>query len=668
MTQPAWQPKVQTHPHPPGEKGSSYSLEQVAKKAIAGCRDWRIQQWTGECLERSRREGWGFDVGKPHGRAQALLKAVQQKLWIPDPRNTEWIGGAHLMTCVDPSIPCFHGGDCDDLVSLLAACYLNVDLDTMICGHSYNDDQTLQHVLALVRPDKKWLYADPSSKMALGKGLKATRERLLDISTAEKVDLVCDDDVCVTEGLNRKVTPPPPSTGTFVGVDGLPLVLQPRTERPRTERPQLYILSQDSVPAAALEQTCVAPVDLSSSGIEQFAAECGMARAGDWFKSETGKELANYLKGGKPDWTRVASDAGSEVLGGLNVRGLFHDDGSVDWQAAFGEAGRITATALCTASGAGAAAGPVCGAVGEKIGQVVFGWVQGSFFDPSIIFLPPTIAEAKRVTYRYILDHEGPSVQRLLAVRSLAIATLTTAGKLTQIWNAALPKKTTFADTLALMNVQVPSGWTGTLGADLVEHPKSCNWTASPVGMLVDMQLKLPLTVSDDDTWMKAHDVDHGKIDPLPPVNQNAASYRVYTSAQQGDGTIAVIGSDPITPWQLTSKQVDFTCAGNVTTLLLTMPQPLYHWCWEASDDEFNTMTKNWMTRLEEGVARVRYQIGLQRPKNRPTAGGGGGDLLTLGFFAAAGYGAVKVFGPMLAGAGAKRAVRTTSRRPTRRR
>lgn len=194
------------------------SLEEVAKKAASGSSDPRIRAWSIECLEKARRAGKKVNTERP--RAEALLTAVQQKLWVPDPVGTEFMAGAHLTACVDKNAPCFHGGDCDDLCVLLGACFLSVGLHTMIVGHAYNAGKNIQHVLAAVRFEGKWHYADPSTDFPLGKCEPFSRERLLSIPN---VKVVCDENACLTSP--EKFDPDQQgfvNKGTFVGVDGPP--------------------------------------------------------------------------------------------------------------------------------------------------------------------------------------------------------------------------------------------------------------------------------------------------------------------------------------------------------------------------------------------------------------------------------------------------------------
>lgn len=112
-----WRPAVEQHPHPPGERGVNYSLEQVAERASQGSVDPRIRAWAIECLDRARKRD--LPVKGSLARARVLLRAVQEKLWVPDPVAAEFMAGAHLTACVDKDAPCFRGGDCFPVGTLL---------------------------------------------------------------------------------------------------------------------------------------------------------------------------------------------------------------------------------------------------------------------------------------------------------------------------------------------------------------------------------------------------------------------------------------------------------------------------------------------------------------------------------------------------------------------
>lgn len=107
-----WSPSVEHRSHPYGERGVFSSLEEVCKRANKGAVSPKVRMWAIECLDRARKER-GLKMSTEKQRAEVLLKAVQQKLWVPDPVGTEWMAGTHLMAC-DPTKDgvCFRGGDC----------------------------------------------------------------------------------------------------------------------------------------------------------------------------------------------------------------------------------------------------------------------------------------------------------------------------------------------------------------------------------------------------------------------------------------------------------------------------------------------------------------------------------------------------------------------------
>lgn len=174
-------------------------------------------------LDNARKKG--FAAHTPWDRARILLEAVQEKLWVPDPVGTEFIQGAHLTACTDPNSPCFQGGDCDDLVVLLASAFLGVGLDTLIVGHGYGNERQIGHVLTAVHVDGKWHYADPSpiggnstEYAPLGKCVPFSRERLYSLPNEK---MICDENACLVPG---RVFNPATfiEKGHFIGVTGSP--------------------------------------------------------------------------------------------------------------------------------------------------------------------------------------------------------------------------------------------------------------------------------------------------------------------------------------------------------------------------------------------------------------------------------------------------------------
>lgn len=144
---------------------------------------------------------------------------------------------------------------CDDLVTLLGACFLSVGLNTMVVGHAYGASKNISHVLTAVRVDGRWLYADPTpDDFKLGECVEFSRERILSVPN---VQMLCDSDSCLTDKSsyspekNDFVT-----RGLFVGVDGI----APKFAWLRSPPPQM--LGQDALKAKA-EQVMDACLDAS---------------------------------------------------------------------------------------------------------------------------------------------------------------------------------------------------------------------------------------------------------------------------------------------------------------------------------------------------------------------------------------------------------------------
>lgn len=214
--------KVERKDHPAGEQGVRASLDAVAKRVAEGGVNPVVRRWSIEMLDNAKRAG--RNVHTPRNRAVELLHAVQDKLWVPDPVGAEFIQAAVLTACKDPSKPCFKGGDCDDLVTLLGAAFLSVGVNTLIVGHGYGQGG-IRHVLTAAHVDGKWHYADPSSygpngqHFQFGACAPFTRERLYSVPN---VKVLCDDQRCIRgEQSFKPETHDFVTQGVFVGVDGI---------------------------------------------------------------------------------------------------------------------------------------------------------------------------------------------------------------------------------------------------------------------------------------------------------------------------------------------------------------------------------------------------------------------------------------------------------------
>ncbi len=87
---------------------------------------------------------------------------------------------------------------CDGLATLLGACLSAVGIYTLIVGHGYGEGR-IEHVLCAahlpkLRSSEPWHYADPSTKLPLGRCVPFKRERLLSIPN---VKVLCDGSTCL---------------------------------------------------------------------------------------------------------------------------------------------------------------------------------------------------------------------------------------------------------------------------------------------------------------------------------------------------------------------------------------------------------------------------------------------------------------------------------------
>lgn len=209
--------------HPFGDRGVNQSLDEVAKRVAKGALSPRVRTWAIEQLDEARRSGLS-SVKNANERAKVLLRAVQKKLWVPDPVGAEYMPAAELLACdpeKDKDQICVRGDDCDGLATLLGAAWMSVGIHTLVVGHSYDEDEkAIEHVLCAAHLEGVWRYGDPSTDLPLGQCVPPTRERVLSVPS---VRVVCDADTCIGSSGARHIKPDDYiDKGVFVGVDGIP--------------------------------------------------------------------------------------------------------------------------------------------------------------------------------------------------------------------------------------------------------------------------------------------------------------------------------------------------------------------------------------------------------------------------------------------------------------
>lgn len=371
--------KVVKREHPAGERGVRSSLLEVAQRVAEGGNHPKVRAWSLEQLERARRLE-GISGKTDRERADVLLRAVQKKLWVPDPVGTEFMAGAHLMAC-DASTAdelCFLSGDCDDMVVLLGSCFLSVGLHCVIVGHAYDADKNIQHVLLAVRVRKQggtgaiqggqhaheWLYADPSlPHLGLGKVTAFTRERLLSVPN---VKVICDQSSCL---VNRDFDPDElgfVQKGIFVGVDGVP---------ERAPRPFQWLSATPPQPKFAW----LGADDEAEQTVEKVLDECQATVRGRDLSTAAGRAQA------------------------------------------FENGGKCAADALCTYYSGGAIPPGVCGTVAGPVLKAVVGVWNSIFGGPEGIdcskvstFDPCDACKMNAACNQYVVNFDLPGFQQCM--------------------------------------------------------------------------------------------------------------------------------------------------------------------------------------------------------------------------------------------------------------
>jgi len=166
---------VTEEPYPQGEAGITRSVAEVKAKVQASIKDARLRGWAGKVL---------IDAGRPktvRGKFEALLNAVRkQTVYAPDPLGTDYMVTATGTLCLQPGL-CVPAADCDDLTIALVSAAITVGLDAYIIKQNFKT-QRMQHVLAAVRDpsDGSFIYADPSTSMAIGQRVPGASEEVID--------------------------------------------------------------------------------------------------------------------------------------------------------------------------------------------------------------------------------------------------------------------------------------------------------------------------------------------------------------------------------------------------------------------------------------------------------------------------------------------------------
>lgn len=200
--------------------GGRWSIHETARRARIASTKPLVRAYVIQKIHEARLRGEPYL--KARDKAQILLKAIQTEFtYVQDPIFTEYMTGPEWMI-----LGVFPGGDCDDILGLLLACFLAAmaaaGIRCAAVGHGYEEGQSvIQHILMACYIDKEWVYADPCSSLPLGQiEMEPTWEMTVDPFDAENA--FCDAERCLVG--KRAVKPPKIRylESDFVGVAGVP--------------------------------------------------------------------------------------------------------------------------------------------------------------------------------------------------------------------------------------------------------------------------------------------------------------------------------------------------------------------------------------------------------------------------------------------------------------
>lgn len=205
---------IRQAPHPPGVKGTTFSLEEMGKYIREGKDDPRLVGWAGRVLMKA---------GKPKSvtaQAQALLNEIRRvTMYLPDGVNSERITAPKVSLCLDEHGLCLPAGDCDDRVVCFGSATLAMGIETMVVAQAYTgsgpDVRATHVVCAIYDPAIGWQMVDPSTDdLPVGKVYPATKSWWMDPITSA---VSSSPEGAMAAGANQEA-----ASGNFVGVGAIP--------------------------------------------------------------------------------------------------------------------------------------------------------------------------------------------------------------------------------------------------------------------------------------------------------------------------------------------------------------------------------------------------------------------------------------------------------------
>jgi hypothetical protein len=177
---------VVERPHPRGMTGVRTSAEETVARIARGYRNPYLIAWVRQTIQAAKLpDARGYP--QPDNILRALFDAQKKKVaFVKDPVDTEAIGGAAELLCLDPAGFCYLGGDCDDQLVVLGSAAMAAGIPVKLRVRRYAG-QSQAHVTLLYdsapRTGGPWKCIDPSVDSGVCSSAPYEEEFIMEIPT-----------------------------------------------------------------------------------------------------------------------------------------------------------------------------------------------------------------------------------------------------------------------------------------------------------------------------------------------------------------------------------------------------------------------------------------------------------------------------------------------------
>lgn len=177
---------VVERPHPRGMTGVRTSAEETVARIERGYRNPYLIAWVRQTIQAAKLpDARGYP--NPDNLVRALFDAQKKKVaFVKDPVDTEAIGGAAELLCIDPNGFCYLGGDCDDQLVVLGSAAMAAGVPVKLRVRRYAG-QSQAHVTLLYdsapRGGGPWKCVDPSVESGVCSNAPYEEEFIMEIPT-----------------------------------------------------------------------------------------------------------------------------------------------------------------------------------------------------------------------------------------------------------------------------------------------------------------------------------------------------------------------------------------------------------------------------------------------------------------------------------------------------